>query len=147
MVEWWWTFEHFYMPEGIPLTTLIKVIIGAIGACQMPSLPSQLPRSPWTQLHTSWRGLDAGERRGWWMGLTSTPACRDGWRGGILTIWNTSSISISQHTQDVRVASLHCWVAQVSKELRHIFIHGADGWCLTPSGALCEIGCQSQLAI
>lgn len=41
------------MPEGIPLTTLIKVIIGAIGACQMPSLPSQLPRSPWTQLHAS----------------------------------------------------------------------------------------------
>lgn len=53
LVECWWTFEHFYMPEGIPLTTLIKVIIGAIGACQMPSLPSQLPRSPWTQLHAS----------------------------------------------------------------------------------------------
>lgn len=62
-VECWWTFEHFYMPEGIPLTTLIKVIIGAIGACQMPSLPSQLPRSPWTQLLTSsWRrGGNVGE--------------------------------------------------------------------------------------
>lgn len=61
-VECWWTFEHFYMPEGIPLTTLIKVIIGAIGACQMPSLPSQLPRSPWTQLLTSsWR--PGGRRR------------------------------------------------------------------------------------
>lgn len=34
------------MPEEIPLTTLIKVIIGAIDACQLPSLPSQLPRSP-----------------------------------------------------------------------------------------------------
>jgi len=66
-VECWWTFEHSYMPEGIPLTTLIKVIIGAIGACQMPSLPSQLPRSPWTQLLTSsWRlgGRRKARRRG-----------------------------------------------------------------------------------
>lgn len=87
--EWWWTFEHFYMPEGIPLTTLIKVIIGAIGACQMPSLPSQLPSSPWTQLHTLWRGL--GGRR------EARPAvCR----GNVLTIWNMSSFSISRHMQD-----------------------------------------------
>lgn len=33
-----------------------NVIMGAIGACQMPSLPSQLPRSPRAQLLTSlWR--------------------------------------------------------------------------------------------
>ena len=79
MVECWWTFEHFYMPEGIPLTTLIKVIIGAIGACQMPSLPSQLPRSPWTQLHASLWGL-GGRREGrlrWGPGISS-----EGWRGG-----------------------------------------------------------------
>lgn len=84
LVECWWTFEHFYMPEGIPLTTLIKVIIGAIGACQMPSLPSQLPRSPWTQLHTSSWGL--GGRRAvrlrWGRGISS-----GGGRVGEATLW------------------------------------------------------------
>lgn len=46
------------MPEGFPLTTLIKAIMGAIGACQMPSLPSQLTALHWTQLlRSGWQAF------------------------------------------------------------------------------------------
>lgn len=101
------------MPEGIPLTTLIKVIIGAIGACQMPSLPSQLPSSPSTHLHTLWQGL-GGKR----------VARHMVWQSGILTIWNTSLSDMQdEHMRHV----LHRRVAEVFKQiLGHIFIHRAD---------------------
>lgn len=70
------------MPEGIPLTTLIKVIIGAIGACQMPSLPSQLPRSPWTQLLTSSPGPgETGEPSGEVWRAGPPVAVGGGWGG------------------------------------------------------------------
>lgn len=114
MVEWWWTFEHFYMPEGIPLTTLIKVIIGAIGACQMPSLPSQLPRSPWTQLHALWREL--GGRREARTGPRRPPRLRRQsgeavWRGGLAMrrFWaygtRPPSLSVGTVRKDSRAAS------------------------------------------
>lgn len=137
MVECWWTFEHFYMPEGIPLTTLIKVIIGAIGACQMPSLPSQLPRSPWTQLHASLWGLD-GRREGklrWGPGISS-----EGWRGRGGSIWKMSTPSICLGMQKVATYSpnynlcilLPCRVAQVwkkkKKKLQWLFCTLPDGW-------------------
>lgn len=138
MVECWWTFEHFYMPEGIPLTTLIKVIIGAIGACQMPSLPSQLPRSPWTQLHASLWGLD-GRREGrlrWGPGISS-----EGWRGREGSIWKMSTPSICLGMQKVATYSpnynlcilLPCRVAQVwkkkiNKKLQWLFCTLPDGW-------------------
>lgn len=101
MVERWWTFEHFYMPEGIPLTTLIKVIIGAIGACQMPSLPSQLPRSPWTQLHTPWQELGGRREVRPRTGPHRPPSLRRRFgESGVLTIWNASSVAISRHGEE-----------------------------------------------
>lgn len=118
------------MPEGIPLTTLIKVIIGAIGACQMPSLPSQLPSSPSTHLHTLWQGL--GGRR---------VARHVVWQGGILTIWNTSLSDMrDEHMRHV----LHRRVAEVFKYSGTSLYTEQMADVLPPQeSAQCEICCQS----